>query len=65
MTDIEALAAEPLFRLSLAELWFALLFFIFGMFLFLDGFDFGVGILFPTRDDKHEKEQLLAAVGPF
>lgn len=35
------------------------------MFLFLDGFDFGVGILFATRDDDHEKEQLLAAVGPF
>ncbi|RBI59396.1 cytochrome d ubiquinol oxidase subunit II [halophilic archaeon] len=65
MTDVKALAAEPLFGLPLAELWFALLFFIFGMFLFLDGFDFGVGILFATRDDDHEKEQLLAAVGPF
>ncbi|WP_332900427.1 cytochrome d ubiquinol oxidase subunit II [Haladaptatus sp. CMSO5] len=65
MVDIDALAAEPLFGLPLADLWFALLFFIFGMFLFLDGFDFGVGILFATRDDDHEKEQLLAAVGPF
>ena len=65
MTDIGSLAAEPLFNLPLAELWFALLFFIFGMFLFLDGFDFGVGVLFATRDDEHEKEQLLEAVGPF
>ncbi|WP_248910316.1 cytochrome d ubiquinol oxidase subunit II [Halocatena marina] len=65
MIEIGLLATDPLFGLPLPELWFALLFFIFGMFLFLDGFDFGVGILFATRDDEHEKEQLLAAVGPF
>ena len=65
MTNIGSLATKPLFGLPLAELWFALLFFIFGMFLFLDGFDFGVGVLFATRDDDHEKEQLLAAIGPF
>ena len=65
MINIGSLATKPLFGLPLAELWFALLFFIFGMFLFLDGFDFGVGVLFATRDDNQEKEQLLAAVGPF
>ena len=65
MINVESLATEPLFGLPLAELWFALLFFIFGMFLFLDGFDFGVGALFATRDDDHEREQLLEAVGPF
>ena len=65
MTSVGSLATKPLFGLPLAELWFALLFFIFGMFLFLDGFDFGVGVLFATRDDEHEKEQLLAAIGPF
>lgn len=64
MTDGGSLAAEPLFGLPLAELWFALLFFIFGTFLFLDGFDFGVGILFATRDD-HEREVLLRSIGPF
>ncbi len=63
MTDVVSLVGQPL-RLPLAELWFALLFFLFGMFLFLDGFDFGVGVLFATRDDN-EKEQLLAAIGPF
>lgn len=65
MTNGGSLAAEPLFGLPLADLWFVLLFFIFGMFLFLDGFDFGVGILFATRDSEDEKEQLLAAIGPF
>jgi cytochrome d ubiquinol oxidase subunit II len=65
MTNVGSLATEPVFGLPLADLWFVLLFFIFGMFLFLDGFDFGVGILFATRDDEDEKEQLLASIGPF
>jgi len=65
MTSVETLSNGPLFGLPLADLWFGLLFFIFGTFLFLDGFDFGVGVLFATRDDKDEREQLLAAIGPF
>jgi cytochrome d ubiquinol oxidase subunit II len=65
MTDVASLAGGPLFGLPLAELWFVLLFFILAMFLFLDGFDFGVGALFATRDDEAEREQLLAAIGPF
>ena len=65
MTNVGSLATEPLFGLPLADFWFALLFFIFGMFLFLDGFDFGVGILFATRTNEDEKEQLLAAITPF
>jgi len=65
MTDGGWLASGPLFGLPLTDLWFGLVFFIFGMFLFLDGFDFGVGALFATRTDSHEREQLLAAIGPF
>ncbi|WP_435115775.1 cytochrome d ubiquinol oxidase subunit II [Halolamina sp. C58] len=59
------LAGEPLFGLPLPAIWFGLVFFVLGMFLFLDGFDFGIGILFATREDDHEKETLLAAIGPF
>jgi cytochrome d ubiquinol oxidase subunit II len=59
------LAADPLFGLPLAELWFGLIFFILGTFLFLDGFDFGVGALFATREDPEDREQLIAAIGPF
>ncbi|MBP1986884.1 cytochrome d ubiquinol oxidase subunit II [Halolamina salifodinae] len=59
------LAGSPLFGLPLPALWFALVFFVLGMFLFLDGFDFGIGILFATREDPAEKETLLAAIGPF
>ncbi|WP_136716256.1 cytochrome d ubiquinol oxidase subunit II [Halorientalis salina] len=65
MTEPLSLSAEPLFGLPLAELWFGLLFFVLGTFLFLDGFDFGVGALFATRDDHDEREQLIAAIGPF
>ncbi|SFC09214.1 cytochrome bd-I ubiquinol oxidase subunit 2 apoprotein [Halobiforma haloterrestris] len=65
MTDPASLSSEPLFGLPLPDLWFGLLFFIFALFLFLDGFDFGVGVLFATRDDEEERERLLAAIGPF
>ncbi|MDG5776711.1 cytochrome d ubiquinol oxidase subunit II [Haloarculaceae archaeon H-GB2-1] len=60
-----SLATRPLFGLPLAELWFAVLLFVLGMFVFLDGFDFGVGALFATREDEHERETLLSAIGPF
>ncbi|SEK27703.1 cytochrome d ubiquinol oxidase subunit II [Haloferax larsenii] len=65
MTDYGTLATDPIFGLPLQELWFGLVFFILAMFLFLDGFDFGVGALFATREDEAERETLLAAIGPF
>jgi len=64
MISPASLASEPLFGLPLADLWFGLVFFIFGTFLFLDGFDFGVGVLFAACSDE-EKERLLGAIGPF
>lgn len=57
--------AHPLFGLPLPTLWFGVVFFILATFLFLDGFDFGVGAVFATRSDAHERETLLAAIGPF
>jgi cytochrome d ubiquinol oxidase subunit II len=65
MTNALSLASGPLLGLPLQEIWFGLLFFIFGTFLFLDGFDFGIGILFATREDEHDRELLLSAIGPF
>jgi cytochrome d ubiquinol oxidase subunit II len=65
MTEGGPLTGGPLFGLPLAEVWFGLLFFVLATFLFLDGFDFGVGALFGTRDDEAERETLLAAIGPF
>ncbi|MGM0591931.1 MAG: cytochrome d ubiquinol oxidase subunit II, partial [Halobacteriota archaeon] len=70
MTDLVvwsplSLADGPLLGLPLTELWFALVFAVLATFLFLDGFDFGVGALFATRRTDAEREQLLAAIGPF
>jgi len=62
---LSALADGPLFGLPLTRLWFGLVFAVLGTFLALDGFDFGVGVLFATRHDDHEREQLLSAIGPF
>jgi cytochrome d ubiquinol oxidase subunit II len=62
---VDALAAEPLFGLPLPEIWFGLLFVMLGTFLFLDGFDFGAGALFATREDDTDRETILAAIGPF
>ncbi|MFC7045897.1 cytochrome d ubiquinol oxidase subunit II [Halobacteriaceae archaeon GCM10025711] len=62
---IEGFTDGPLFGLPLVELWFGLLLFVLGMFLVLDGFDFGIGALFLARDDHEEKETLLAVIGPF
>src|SRR6056297_2028769 len=65
MTELLAPGAGPLLGLPLAELWFGLVFFILATFLFLDGFDFGVGVLFALQDDEEERETMLAAIGPF
>ncbi len=59
------LGTEPWFGLPLADLWFILVFVLFGTFLLLDGFDFGVGMLYGLRRDEAVREQLLAAVSPF
>src|SRR5690554_5406860 len=52
--------------MSLPELWFILIAVLFIGFFFLEGFDFGVGML--TRllaKDKDERTQLLTTIGPF
>lgn len=49
----------------MAALWFALLALMLAVYVVLDGFDFGVGILhrFVARTDA-ERRQVLAAIGP-
>ncbi|WP_342581746.1 cytochrome d ubiquinol oxidase subunit II [Ureibacillus sp. FSL W7-1570] len=52
--------------MSLPELWFILIAVLFIGFFFLEGFDFGVGML--TRllaKNKDERTQLLTTIGPF
>jgi len=49
---------------SLPEIWFGAVLFALGMYVVLDGFDFGIGILYATRTDEDERETFLAAFGP-
>ncbi|WP_086887514.1 MULTISPECIES: cytochrome d ubiquinol oxidase subunit II [Natrialbaceae] len=48
----------------LPELWFGILLFTLGMYVFLDGFDFGIGMLYGTREDEAERDLLLSIFGP-
>jgi cytochrome d ubiquinol oxidase subunit II len=49
---------------SLPEIWFGAVMFALGMYIVLDGFDFGIGMLYATRENEHERETLLSAFGP-
>ncbi len=52
--------------MTLAEFWFLLVAFMFAGYLFLEGFDFGVGALLPVlgRDDTGRRV-LINTIGPF
>jgi cytochrome d ubiquinol oxidase subunit II len=66
-----SLAAEPLLLPteaylvpSLPVIWFGVVVFALTMYVALDGFDFGIGMLYATRSNDHERETLLSAFGP-
>lgn len=61
MTDL--LSSTDYVIESLPELWFGVVVVALGVYLLLDGFDFGLGILFAEADDD-ERKRLLAAFGP-
>ena len=60
----EALFVDAYLVDALPEIWFAAVLFALGMYLVLDGFDFGIGMLYATRSEEHERETLLSAFGP-
>ena len=35
------------------------------LYVILDGFDLGIGILFPFAGDEHERDQMMNSVAPF
>ncbi|ELZ36927.1 cytochrome d ubiquinol oxidase subunit II [Halorubrum distributum] len=49
---------------ALPEIWFGAVMFALAMYIILDGFDFGIGMLYATRNNEHEKETFLTAFGP-
>src|SRR5262245_5777332 len=56
----------PAWRPSMVELWYAIAALMFAVYVVLDGFDLGAGIVSPfvTRTDA-EHRQVLAAIGPY
>src|SRR6056297_1097086 len=48
---------------SLPTVWFGVVMFTLAMYVALDGMDFGIGMLYATRNE-HDKEALLSAFGP-
>jgi cytochrome d ubiquinol oxidase subunit II len=49
----------------MATIWFGLVAFMFSVYVVLDGFDLGIGIVHPfLARDEPEKEKLLSAIGP-
>ncbi|WP_256391217.1 cytochrome d ubiquinol oxidase subunit II [Natronoarchaeum rubrum] len=57
------LSTEQYLVPSLPTIWFGVVMFTLAMYVALDGFDFGIGMLYATRDE-HDRETLLAAFGP-
>jgi cytochrome d ubiquinol oxidase subunit II len=60
----ELLSAERYLLGALPEIWFGVVMFALAMYVVLDGFDFGIGMLYATRSDEAERETLLSAFGP-
>ena len=51
-------------QLDLVPLWTAILALAVFMYVLLDGFDLGVGMLFGLRRDPHERDLMVASVAP-
>jgi cytochrome bd ubiquinol oxidase subunit II len=49
----------------LPVIWAAILGFAVAMYVILDGFDLGIGILFPFAESERERDQMMNTVAPF
>lgn len=59
------LTADPQWLgVPLIELWYVAIFLTLSMFLWLDGANFGMGVLFGLVDDEDVEETILAALAP-
>jgi cytochrome d ubiquinol oxidase subunit II len=50
---------------DLTLIWAAVLGFAVVMYVLLDGFDLGIGLLFPFARDEAERDQMMASIKPF
>src|SRR5437870_13551589 len=49
----------------LLVIWAAIIGCAVAMYVILDGFDLGIGILFPFADGEEERDQMMNSVAPF
>src|SRR6202049_711532 len=49
----------------LPVIWAAIIGLAVAMYVILDGFDLGVGILFPFAESEHERDQMMNSVAPY
>ncbi|MEF8826775.1 MAG: cytochrome d ubiquinol oxidase subunit II [Halapricum sp.] len=64
MTEPLILPVDSYLVEPLPEIWYGAVMFALTMYIVLDGFDFGIGMLYATREDEHDRETLLSAFGP-
>ena len=50
---------------TLPVIWAALIGVAVAMYVILDGFDLGIGILFPFAREEHDRDQMMNSVAPF
>ncbi len=53
-----------MFGLELSFIWAGIIAFAVLVYVILDGFDLGVGILFPTAESEHERDLMMNSVAP-
>ncbi|MEQ1784210.1 MAG: cytochrome d ubiquinol oxidase subunit II, partial [Hyphomonadaceae bacterium] len=53
-----------MFGIELSMIWAVLIAVAVFLYAALDGFDLGVGILFPFAKDSHERDRMQAAIAP-
>ena len=51
--------------MDLTVIWAGIIGVAVAMYVVLDGFDLGIGILFPYAQDDHERDQMIASIAPF
>src|SRR5665213_2053069 len=51
--------------LDLPLIWAGIIGIAVVMYVVMDGFDLGIGILFPYAEDERERDQMMATIKPF
>src|SRR5919205_3108255 len=51
--------------IDLPLIWAGIIGLAVAMYVILDGFDLGIGILFPFAESEHERDQMMNSVAPF